>query len=283
MKTLVETPVKQSPAALKTAHSDAKPPLPREHGAWAVLLVPFATAVGISGQFTLPVGLLLISVLCFFVARASLLRAIAAGFRPRPGGALSATDTTGNARWALVLLLLSAAAATPLVLVWDRWWLLAFGALAAPLAFQKTERALPMQLLAMTGLTLTAPAAWYVATGRLDAWAWGLWLLNSLFFAGAFFYVKMHLAAAIRRTTAGVTTGTVTYHIALVAALTALVLVGQLPWAVALVFAPAVVRAAVGAWRLSPKLQIKRLAWAEVGYSLAFGLGLIATARWTMR
>ncbi len=245
--------------------------------------MPFATAVGISGAFTLPVGLLLISVLCFFIARASLLRAIAAGFRLRPGASLSAVDTMANAKWALGLLALSAAAAIPLVLVWHRWWLLAFGALAAPLAFRKTERALPMQLLAMTGLTLTAPAAWYVATGRLDAGAWGLWLLNSLFFAGAFFHVKMHLAAAIRRTTAGVTAGTVAYHVALVAALTALVLAGQLPWAVALVFAPAVVRAAVGAWRLSPKLQIKRLAWTEVGYSLAFGLGLIATARWTMR
>jgi len=237
----------------------AKPPMPREHGAWGILLVPFATATGISGIWNLPVTLLLVSVLSFFIARMSFLKQ--------------------QWKWAGLLLAVSAIAAAPLLFVWHRWWLVAFGAVAAPLAFRKTERHIAIQLLAMTGLTLTAPAAWYVATGKFDAMAWKLWLLNSLYFAGGFFFVKMHLAAAIQRTTTGVRTGTIAYHAALVAALATLVLTGQIAWPVTLAFVPAVLRAAVGAWRLTPKLQIKRLAWTEVVLSVLFAVSLIIAVR----
>ena len=43
--------------------------MPREHGAWGILLILFATAVGVTGVFDLKVGLLLASVLCFYIAR----------------------------------------------------------------------------------------------------------------------------------------------------------------------------------------------------------------------
>jgi hypothetical protein len=278
MTTLVDLPVMQRPLN----STPAKPPLPREHGAWGILLVPLATAAGISGVFDLKVALLLVSVLCFFVARGSFLRAVAAGVSLRRLGMPSDAPVKGAAtslKWTLLLLAGSAAGAAPLVLVWHRWWLVAFGAAAAPLAFRKTGLHLAAQLAAMTGLTLTAPVTWYVATGNLDPWAWKLWLLNSLYFAGGFFFVKMHLAAAMQRSTAGVARGTIVYHAALAAGLVALVLAGQISWAVALAFVPAVVRAAVGAARLTPKLRIKRLAWTEVALSVVFGLSLIAAAR----
>src|ERR1019366_7623189 len=37
------------------------------------------------------------------------------------------------------------------------------------------------QMVGALGLTSTAPAAYYVVTGRLDAAAWALWLANWLF------------------------------------------------------------------------------------------------------
>jgi hypothetical protein len=227
--------------------------MPREHGAWGILLVPFATAVGVAGVWNLPVTLLLVSVLSFFIARMSFLKR--------------------DWKWAGILLAVSAAAAAPLLLVWKLWWLVAFGAVAAPLAFRKTERHLAVQLLAMTGLTPTAPAAWYVATGNLDAMAWKLWLLNSLYFAGGFFFVKMHLAAAFQRTVTGVRTGTIVYHAVLIPVL--LVAAGTMAWA----FVPGIARAFIGAWRLTTKLQIKKLAWTEVTLSMVFGSLLIATAK----
>ena len=220
----------------------SRPPMPREHGAWGILLIPFATAVGVADVWSLPVALLLVSVLCFYVARTNFLKQ--------------------NYRWTGALLAGSAACALPLLFVWKLWWLAAFGAVAAPLAFRKTERSVVMQLLAVLGLTLTAPAAWYAATGKLE---YRLWLLNALYFAGGVFYVKMHVAAAVARRADKLRQGAATmiYYGAL-----AIVAAGW--WPVGLAFVPVIVRAFVGVARLSPVLRIKRLGWTEVFYSILF-------------
>jgi len=248
MSTATQNPVVQpTPISLPAG----KPPMPREHGAWGILLIPFATAVGVVGIWTLPVTLLLVSVLCFYTARTSFLKQ--------------------NYRWTVILLTGSAACTLPLLLIWKLWWLAAFGAVAAPLAFHKTERNIAMQLLAVTGLTLTAPAAWYALTGKLD---YRLWLLNVLYFAGCVFYVKMHVAAAIHRQTSKLRLGaaTMVYY-------GALAVVAGFWWPVGLAFVPVIVRAFLGAARLSPALQIKRLGWTEVAYSLVWATILIVVLR----
>jgi hypothetical protein len=216
-----------------------RPPVPREHGAWGILLIPFATAVGVAGVWNLPVALLLVSVLCFFVARTSWLKR--------------------NYRWTAILLAGSLAAAVPLVAVWKLWWLPAFGAVAAVLAAQPTRQGLAPQVLEVGGLTLTAPAAWYAATGTLD---YRLWVLNALYFAGGVFYVRMHLASAVARRPVQ-RVPTLIYH-------GALAVVAALWPPVGLAFLPAIARALVGVIRLSPTLRIKRLGWTEVAYSLVF-------------
>lgn len=146
----------------RAAVASARPPMPREHGAWGILLIPFATAVGVAGVFDVKVALLLASVVCFYIARTSWLKR--------------------EYRWTAGLLAGSAVCVVPVIYIWKLWWLAGFGAVAAPLAFRKTERGVAMQILAVAGLTLTAPAAWYAATGRLE---YRLWLLNALYFPAA--------------------------------------------------------------------------------------------------
>lgn len=230
------------------ARTVAPPPMPREHGAWGILLIPFATAVGVAGAFDLKVALLLAGVLCFYVARTSWLKK--------------------NVPWTATLLTGSIACVTPVIFVWNLPWLAAFGVVAAPLAFRKTERNVAMQLLAVAGLTLTAPAAWYVATGQLD---YRLWLLNALYFAGGVFYVKMHIATAIARKPVGRAPVMIYYG----------ALAGMVAWwwPVGLAFVPVIVRAFVGAARVSPVLRIKRLGWTEVAYSVVFAVTLVVLLR----
>lgn len=237
----------------------SKPPLPREHGAWGILLIPFATAVGVAGVFDLKVALLLGSILSFYMARTSFLKR--------------------DFQWTFVLLAVSAGCTAPLLLVWKLWWLAAFGGVAGLLAFRKTERSVAMQLLAVCGLTLTAPAAWYVATGQLNQRAWWLWLLNVLYFAGGVFYVKMHVAAAIRRQRFETVTKRMRFGASTLIYYGALARVGVALWPVGLAYAPVVVRAVIGVMRLSPILRIKRLGWTEVAYSIAFAVALIVTLR----
>jgi len=246
----------------------ARPPLPREHGAWGILLVPFATAVGVSGVFDWKVALLLASVLSFYVARASFLK--------------------NNLKWTVRLLAGCAVFCLPLLVFGRLWWLAVFGAAAAPLSFRKTQRSAAAQLLAVGGLTLTAPAAWYAATGRIDAKAFWLWTLNALYFGGGVFYVKMHVAAALRRkpfeTLAErlrIGAGTLFYYAGAMACLLLLAAGSAVPAAVIAAYLPATARAAAGVVRLTPTLRIKRLGWTEVAYSIAFAAGLIAVLQWT--
>jgi hypothetical protein len=254
-----ENPVVSKPRA-------TTPPLPREHGAWGILLIPFATAVGVSGVCDLKIAFLLGSVLCFYVARASYLK--------------------GNARWTATLLVGSVACTVPLLVVWRLWWLIAFGAVAAPLAFRKPARSTAMQLLAVCGLTLTAPAAWCAATLQIDGRAWLLWLLNVLCFAGGVFYVKMHVAAAIRRKRfesfaekARHGAAVLAYYAGLLVVLLALASSGVVSLWITLAYAPVVLRALIGVGRLGPTLRIKRLGWTEVAYSLVYAVVLVATLR----
>lgn len=240
--------------------------MPREHGAWGILLIPFATAVGVSGVFDLKVALLLGSVLCFYVARTSYLKQ--------------------NVKWTAILLAGSVGCVAPLFVVWKLWWLAAFGAVAAVLAIRQTERNTLVQLLAVCGLTLTAPATWYVATGKLDTQAFWLWLLNALFFAGGVFYVKMHIAAAIRRRpfenlTERFRFGAMPlmFYAALSVLLVVLAVRNVIPYLSLLAFTPVVARTVIGVGRLSPTLRIKRLAWTEVANSIVYAVVLTVTLR----
>jgi len=238
----------------------SRPPAPREHGAWGILLVPFATGAGVSGVFDGKTLLLLVSVLGFYLARTSFLRR--------------------QWRWLAVLLGVSLAAAAPLLLVWQRWWLAALAAVAVPLAARPTRQSLSVQLLGVAGLTLTAPAAWYVGTGRLGAMAALLWLLNAIYFAGGVFYVRMHLRAATDRYV-GLASGrsNLLYHLAALGSVLALAAMAVVPWSVVAAMLPAVVRAVVGTVRLHLPLQIKKLGWTEVAHSVVFGALLI----WALR
>ncbi|HUI05534.1 MAG TPA: YwiC-like family protein [Verrucomicrobiae bacterium] len=248
--------VEERPAVAKRL---PRPPLPREHGAWGILLIPFATAVGVSGAFDLKVALLLASMLCFYVARTGWLKR--------------------NVKWTALLVAGSVACITPLLIVWQLWWLVGFGATAAALAFRKTVRSVAMQLLAVCGLTLTAPAAWYTATSRLNSQALVLWLLNALYFAGGVFYVKMHVAAAVRRKPFGSAAEKVRFGAVTLIYYGVVAVIGAVLGRVGLAYAPVVVRAVAGVGRLSPTLRIRRLGWTEVAYSIAFAVILIVAWR----
>jgi len=240
--------------------------MPREHGAWGMLLVPFATAVAISGVFDAKVALLLASTLSFYIARASWLRR--------------------RWKWTALLLAGSLVTAAPLFLAWRLWWLAAFAGIAAALAVQPTRRGLAMQLAAVAGLTLTAPSAWYAATGRLDATAFWLWLWNALYFVGGLLYVRMRVEAAARRVpleslAARMRFGApvLGFFCVLTLFLLALVAGGVVSCRTLSAFVPAVARAAFGVGRLAPQLSIKRLGWTEVAHSILFGALLTMAMR----
>jgi hypothetical protein len=242
--------------------------MPREHGAWGMLLIPFIMATGISGVFGLKMLMLLASVLGLYVARASFLKR--------------------NTGWTVILVATSAACGAPLLLFWQLWWLLPFGGAAALLAFRWPDRGLVSELVAVVGLTMTAPVAWYVATGVLDALAFLLWVLNALYFDGTVFHVKMNITAAARRKPfeglwfrLRFGWSNLLAHGVMAVLLIAGAAAEYIPWLVALAYAPSLARSVVGVARLSPTLRIKRLGWLEVAHSVVFLTMMIVAFRVT--
>jgi YwiC-like protein len=153
--------------------------LPKEHGAWVMLYVPFVLGVAVAGHVYWPVILLLLSTTAMFISRESLLVCWQARARGR--------DTTDAGRTLLLYLALAAAFGLPLIFAFELFWLVPLGLIGAALllingkqATQMEERTMTGEIMAIGGLTMTAPAAYYAASGRWEMTAFWLWLLSML-------------------------------------------------------------------------------------------------------
>ncbi|MEK7406542.1 MAG: hypothetical protein AAB225_15675 [Acidobacteriota bacterium] len=126
-------------------------------------------------------------------------------------------------------------------------------------------------ILAIAGLALAAPAAHYATQGRWSVEALWLWLLSGLYFASGVLYVKFRVLSAharderVRRWCAA-------YHSFLLASLAALTATGSLNLFALIAFAPVLARAFWHLVRPSGRLNLKRIGWLEVAYSVLFVL-----------
>jgi hypothetical protein len=262
--------------------------IPREHGAWGLLLIPLLTGVFAGLQVVsnaFPALLLAVAAVALFWMRTP--AEIALGTSPIR--AQSATETN----W----LLLATAGLGSLAmlcisgLLWsggNRGLLLpgacaavAFAAQAVVKKMGKRAR-MAAQLIGSAGLTVTAPAAWYVITGRLDAHALGLWMVNWIFAGNQIHFVQTRLHGA--RLTSGrekLQFGRVFFlgQLLMTAVLALIVRLQFMPTLCLVAFLPLVVR---GFWWFRPGLQplvVRRLGWSEMAHGTAFALLLIATYR----
>jgi hypothetical protein len=144
--------------------------------------------------------------------------------------------------------------------------------------FQKT---IAGDLVAVAGLTLGAPSMYYVAIGRLDTFAFSLWILNLLFFGSSVFYVHMKMrASALKKTdltlVEKVSIGrlNIIYHFCTLVIVCVLALNHFAPSLAVLAFVPMTIHAIIGTIRLSGNNRYKALGYLLLGQSVLFGLML---------
>jgi hypothetical protein len=185
-----------------------------------------------------------------------------------------------------ILSVIATISLTALFLGGNRAGLLLLGAIAA-VAFviqaglKKLGRRYYMaaQLIGSLGLTATAPAAYYVGTGHLDAIAFALWLSNWAFACNQVHFVQIRIHSA--RLSGGrekLLRGIVFFagQIVMAAALVIAWRLAVLPAIAVLAFVPVLFR---GFWWFLPgekPLAVKRLGWTELAHAVTFGLLLIA-------
>lgn len=259
--------------------------IPREHGAWGILLVPLATgaAVGISSlSGALAVLLFGFAALSFFWLRTPVESFLGSG----PLRVQTDDEFDAVFRAITVLSVIATIALTALFVGANRTGLLLIGTVSA-IAFmaqaglKKLGRRFYMaaQIIGSLGLTSTAPGAYYVATGRLDSVAAALWLANWVFAGNQVHFVQTRIHSA--RLTDGrdklsrgaaFLAGQVLMSIALFVAWRT----HFLPGFAVLAFVPALARGFYWFVSAPQPLAVKRLGWTELAHGVTFGVLLIA-------
>jgi len=153
--------------------------------------------------------------------------------------------------------------------------LIASVAFAAQIVLKKMGRAtrIASEMVGAVTLTATAPAAYYVATGRLDNTAWALWLVNWLFAANQIHFVWLRLRGARAAGLGEKLSVGWTFLAGQIVLGGMLVLVYHLrclPEMTLIAFLPVCIRGLVWFATKPTPIVIRRLGWTELIHALVF-------------
>jgi YwiC-like protein len=260
--------------------------IPREHGAWGLLLVPLFTGVAVglaSAHRAWPLLVFTTATLSLFWLRTPLESLIGTG---------SLTAHTSGERWTALIASLCLGAVSVACLTGLMWngrnsGLLFLGA-ATAFAFVAQavlrkfghKARMAAQLVGTVGLTCTAPAAYYIGTGRLDERAFVLWAANWIFAGNQIHFVQLRIRAARAATFSEKFDRGRFFFLAQPVLLGALIFASRwrvLPPLVIIAFAPALVRGTQWFFRKPESLDVRQLGWSEMKHGVAFGV-LLALA-----
>ena len=259
--------------------------LPREHGAWGLLLVPMITGAGVAfrqASHIFPLILLLTAALALFWLRTPLESLL--GTSAMRAQTLEESHTLRSA----IVLLAGVAGVALAALLWagrnpDLWPLGGAVAVAfiAQAVLKKLGRRTRMlsEMVGTIGLTASAPAAYYVITGEFNTTAWMLWLANILFAGDQIHYVQLRLhTAKLEGFRAKFAQGwRFALGQALMTAIITLVCLDRLmPPIASLAFAPLLFRGWFYFVQEPGPLVVRRLGWSELKHATAFCVLLIA-------
>jgi hypothetical protein len=255
------------------------PPLPHEHGAWAMLAIPLLLGLAASWPPAAPAWLLVPAMALLFLSRHAAMSVASRllGGKKAPEGFVGR-----RIRWSVLEIggaTLLIAAAWRLTTPEARRGLLVTAAVAillaavhTGLAFFDRDGTVPGRMLGMAALASGAPLI-AVAAGRpLDRRAVGTGLVALLYFATSQAYVK-----AIRGLWKGDRVPRkrcLGAHVAVAYALAMLMARSFIPELVGAAFAPVYARTAWGLFR--PPSNLRVLGWREVGVATLFTLIAVA-------
>lgn len=262
------------------------PPLPREHGAWMMLVVPLIVGALAGGSLDWPVILTFIAAFFAYLARHPLVLIARARGDPLrlPRGVLF---------WLAVYSAVAGLSGLAVIAFGSYWLLIPIAALAGLplgvnlyLAARHAEMSIVGEMLGIAGLALGAPATYYVAFGAPGLQMVGLWLLTFFYFGGTVFYVKLKVRVHSRQdpphsTLQRLLIGRVTlfYHAAVIGFAALLVATGLAPLLAPLAYVPVTCRAIQGVFDWRRAVNIKRLGVIEIAHSLIFATLLIIAYR----
>jgi hypothetical protein len=259
--------------------------VPREHGAWGMLLIPLVTGAAagrLAGGQVAPVLLLTTLVLALFWLRTP----AESWLGTSAVRAQTQEERQLVRRVSLPLATIVAVSLSALFWHGQNRELIGIGmiagvAFAAQVLLKKMGRGTRMaaEVAGALALTATAPAAYCAATGRLDSRAWALWLANWLFAADQIHFVWLRIRGA--RAAGWSQKFSVGWSFlagqTLLGGLLALACHFRwLPELALLAFVPILFRGFAWFAKKPQPVVVRRLGWTEFSHALVFGVLLIA-------
>lgn len=260
--------------------------IPKEHGSWAILILPYFIGVAITGGFSSRTMLGLVGILLLFFSRQPLLLLIKNRNRRNRSSRelwlnflIPLTMGLGIFGWLMLRYQL-----------WQLWQIAGIGLLLFSvyiyLFLQRKERSILGELSGISLLTLSSSTAIVLAHGRLTSQALLLWLVNALYFASSVFYIKMKIAAFAQqrqkstdKTTSPTTRQCLAYLAILMIIIAILIFANWLPGLILLAFFPMIVHTLWQIWVTDADLKIMREGWIQVGLSIVFALLVVISYR----
>ncbi len=259
--------------------------LPREHGAWAMFVVPLWIGLGAAfsrstadlgnSSVVLSTCLFAIAAFSFFLMRYPLMIAVKARARPVQEQAL---------RWSVAYAAIAMVAGGAVVWISRLWLLIPIGAVGIIslvtflwFAWRRTEMSSAGEWTGIAGLALAAPGAYLVAGAPADATALVIYLLNVLYFGGTVSYIKFrvrqqpripHSAGLCERVAAGRVT--LLYHGVAIGIVAVLALVGWVPALAPIAFVPTLCKAIGGVMARQERPNLPRLGFTELWFTIGF-------------
>lgn len=180
----------------RTESNAAKMPVPREHGAWGLLLQPFAAGVLLAEEWNWLLWPALALVLLGFVMREPLVVLARQQFVWRSRNPQSQTA----ARWLAAELALTAICIAALAAHLPLGWLAGLvgtagtlTVLAVWMTIKNRQRSLWLQILSAAGLATTALLALLVTGQTVPVWGWLLWAVLTCHGAASILVVHTRL------------------------------------------------------------------------------------------
>lgn len=256
-----------------------RPPLPREHGAWAMVLTPPVVALMALGPDLSGVHAML-GWFAAYAARGPLEVLLGRGASGRAGMAEGEPEVARF--WLLAFSLLAALLLLPAVA--RQPWLLLLLAVALALALSVfwlaqhgEQRTLSAGLMAVTGLMAGAPLYDLAATAAITPRGWALTYACFAFFAGSVFRVKTVARERRRIAFHGVS---IAVHLAFLAGGVVGAALGWFPALLPLALLPPLGWAVVCAWRARQgAANLNRVGMSEVYLTLFFAAVTVLALR----
>jgi hypothetical protein len=281
-------PVDAEESAIEKARRERNRALivPREHGAWGLLLVPMVTAARMGfrqNTNVFPFVLLLTTALALFWLRTPLESLL--------GISAMRTETkeerSSVAFVVLYLAIVALLAASMLFWAGQNSLLWFIGAAAgsafvAQAVLRKMGRRTRMlsEIVGTIGLTASAPAAYYVITGKFGITAWMLWLANFTFAGNQIHYVQIRIHSAkligVHAKLARAWTFALG-QLAMAAVLAVTCWLEWMPWLVLPAFVPLLLRGFYYFVQGPAPLRVRRLGWNELAQAVVFCALFITT------